>query len=210
MTDLLSQLVATPAGGDGRRRQPRGDDRRARILDEAVRFFAARGYRASGIAELADRLGMTHQGMLYYFGTKERLLLESVVERVHAERERFPSMMTTATFDSLIEVVRFNARAAELIRLYTVLAAESLDVGDPLHGFFVERYQHMRDIAGGVLRRGQAAGEIRSDVDVERTATEMTAMVLGLEAQWLMDPDRIDLEALLVAHMTELKERLSP
>lgn len=209
MTDLEAQLDATPAGADGRRRQPRGDDRRARILDEAVRFFAAKGYRNASLSELAERLGMTHQGMLYYFGTKERLLLETVVERVHAERERFPSMMHAATFDSLIDVVRFNARSAELVRLYAVLAAESLDEGDPLHSFFTDRYRHMRDIAAGVLRRGQERGELRADVDPDRVAAEMTAVVLGMESQWLMDPDRIDLERLLVAHLTEVKERLS-
>lgn len=210
MTDLEAQLDATPAGADGRRRQARGDDRRTQILDEAIRFFAARGYRGASLSELAERLGMTHQGMLYYFGTKERLLLETVVTRVHAERDRFPSMMTTATFDSLVDVVRFNARSAELVRLYAVLAMENLDDEDPLHDFFAERYQHMRDIAAGVLHRGRDSGELRADLDPDRIAAEMTAVVLGMETQWLMDPDRIDLEELLVAHLTELRERLSP
>lgn len=208
MSDLEAQLDATPAGADGRRRQQRGDDRRARILDEAVRFFAEKGYRSSGLPELAERLGMTHQGMLYYFGTKERLLFEAVVERVRAERAEFPRMMSTATFDSLVDVVRFNVRSAQMVRLYAVLGMENLDADDPLHDFFVNRYQHLRDIAAGVIRRGQQARELRADVDAERIATELTALFLGMEVQWLMDPASVDLETCLEQYVHDLRRRL--
>jgi len=69
------------AGGDDRNRQPRGDRRRQQILDAAVELFAAKGYRGTGVAALAERVGMTATGMLYYFGSKERLLQEVVAER---------------------------------------------------------------------------------------------------------------------------------
>lgn len=53
-----------PAKADDRRRQTRGDARRQQILDAAVELFSAKGYRSTGLAELADTVGMTHPGLL--------------------------------------------------------------------------------------------------------------------------------------------------
>ena len=43
------------------------------------------GAPAHLIETLADRVGMTHPGLLYYFGTKQRLLLDVVSEREQRE-----------------------------------------------------------------------------------------------------------------------------
>ncbi len=198
----------SPASGDGRRRQRRGDERRQRILDEAVLYFATNGYRSSGITGLADRLQMTHPGLLYYFGTKDRLLLETVAARVHAERAAFPAIVQTATFDTLVDVVRWNVTAAHLVRLYSVLAAESFEDDAPLHDFFVERFRHLRLIISGVVERGQARGELDPDVDPGRVARDLLALVLGMETQWLMEPTAFDLDAAIAAHIDDLRARL--
>ena len=76
----VSQIVRA-AGADDRTRQARGDLRRQQILDAAVELFATKGYRGAGVAALAERVGMTATGLLYYFGSKERLLQEVVAER---------------------------------------------------------------------------------------------------------------------------------
>ena len=80
-----------PAGADTRNRQRRGDARRQQILDAAVALFAAQGYRGTGVAALADRVGMTATGLLYYFGSKERLLAEVVAERDRADARSNPA-----------------------------------------------------------------------------------------------------------------------
>ena len=64
-----------------RKQQPRGELRRQQILDAAVELFSAKGYRGTGLAALAERVGVTATGILYYFGTKERMLQEVVAER---------------------------------------------------------------------------------------------------------------------------------
>src|SRR5215831_3589612 len=129
------QSRRTSANADGRNRQPRGDRRRQQILDAAVELFAAKGYRGTGVAALAERVGMTATGMLYYFGSKERLLQEVV-----AERDRRDVLdLNSLTLSSFRELGRHNAETAILTRLYVVLGSESLDADDPLHDFFVER-----------------------------------------------------------------------
>lgn len=202
---------APPAKADARRRQSRGDARRQQILDVAVELFSAKGYRGTGLAALADAVGMTHPGVLYYFGTKARLLLEVVTERERVEAElRADLDPDTVSLDALAAIARQNVENAVLTRLYVVLAAESLDPADPLHEFFVQRYDGARRHLTLLLRHGVATGELRADLDAEQVGQEILAVLMGLELQWLMDPDRVDLVAAVEAYVDDLRHRLAP
>ena len=156
------------AGADEHTRQPRGDLRRQQIIDAAVELFASKGYRGTGVAALADRVGMTATGLLYYFGTKERLLREVVAERDRMEAidpdRDFPLALTLS---SLRELGRHNVETAILTRLYLVLGAESLDPDDPLHDFFVERYE----VAGSSSARCSTTRRRRGGCDRTWTST---------------------------------------
>ena len=56
--------------------------RRARILDSAARAFAAHGYRASSLRDIARDAGCSLTLLDHHFGGK-RLLLEAVVKGLH-------------------------------------------------------------------------------------------------------------------------------
>jgi AcrR family transcriptional regulator len=197
--------VAT-ADADDRNRQPRGDLRRQQILDAAVELFASKGYRGTGLAALAERVGMTATGLLYYFGTKERLLREVVAERDRADA-RDP--LRAMTLVSLRDLGRHNVETALLTRLYVVLAAESLDPGDPLHEFFVERYETARSFVRTILEDERESGTLRDGVDIPQIATEVIATLMGLEIQWLADPKRVDLAAATEAYIDRLAADLT-
>jgi AcrR family transcriptional regulator len=193
------------AGGDARNRQPRGDRRRQQILDAAVALFGAKGYRGTGVAALAERVGMTATGMLYYFGSKERLLQEVVAERDRRDVLDLDSL----TLSSFRELGRHNAETASLTRLYVVLGAESLDADDPLHDFFIDRYEMARRLVRSVIEREQDGGNFRADLDVEQIAREVIAVLMGLEIQWLTDPERVDLAEAMEAYFDRLIAELS-
>ena len=188
-----------------RNRQPRGDRRRQQILDAAVALFGAKGYRGTGVAALAERVGMTATGMLYYFGSKERLLQEVVAER--DRRDVFD--LDSLTLSSFRELGRHNAETASLTRLYVVLGAESLDADDPLHDFFIDRYETARALVRSVIEREQDQGNFRADLDVEQIAREVIAVLMGLEIQWLTDPKRVDLAEAMEAYFDRVIAQLS-
>ena len=194
------------ADGDDRTRQARGQRRRDEIIDAAVELFARRGFRAGGLADLADRVGMTPTGVLYYFGTKDRLLREVVDERDRIDLAALPVDLRLA---DLRGAGAHNARTATLMRLFVVLAAESLDRTDPLHGFFVERYAMVRGFFADLIRREQELGAVRPEVDADDVATEIVAAILGLEIQWLMDPTRVDLATAVAGYVDRLVESLA-
>ena len=199
------------AGADEHRRQPRGDLRRQQIIDAAVELFASKGYRGTGVAALADRVGMTATGLLYYFGTKERLLREVVAERDRMEsidpQREFPLALTLS---SLRDLGRYNVETAMLTRLYLVLGAESFDEEDPLHDFFVERYELAREFVRALLDDEKAQGRVRPDVDDDAVALEVIAVIMGLEYQWVTDPARVDFGQAMETYIDELIARLAP
>ena len=200
----------TRADADDRSRQTRGQVRKDQIIATAIEMFAARGFRGTSIADLADAVGMTHPGLLYYFGTKDRLLQEVVDTRQENERAGYLGQLEEPSIFRLEQVARFVIDNAVLTRLYVVLASENLDADDPLHDFFTKRYDRARTLVHHVLKADQARGEVRKDIDVEQIGIEVVSMLMGVEIQWLMDPTAIDLEAVIAHYVEGLHLRLAP
>ena len=57
-------------------------DNRAAILRHALRLFAARGYDAVGVQEIAEAAGVTKPTLYHYFGSKEGLLETLLAENL--------------------------------------------------------------------------------------------------------------------------------
>jgi len=188
------------AGADERSRQERGSARREQILEAAVELFSTKGYRGTGVAALGERVGMTATGLLYYFGSKERLLLEVVAERDRAD------LLDPAelTLDTLRALGRHNMETAMLTRLYAVLTAESLDAAEPLHDYFVERYRIARSLVRAILVAERRRKKLRKGVDLDQLAAEVIATLMGFETQWMLDPDEVDLGAGFERYMDRL------
>jgi AcrR family transcriptional regulator len=168
----------------------RGAARREQILDEAVELFAQRGYRGSGLLELANRIGTSHVLILHHFGTKEGLL-RAVMARRDEILGRLASDVQGRGIVGMTNI-RPPFEPEVLTRLETVLRVENLDAGDPLHDYFVEKMQRTRDVIATEIRTGQERGEIRSDVDPDLKAVEIVAFAIGMETQSLLSPDLID------------------
>ncbi len=67
-----------------RRRNMRAADREQFILDQAIRFFAERGFEGQ-TRELAKRMGITHATIYRHFPSKEALV-ERVYEHIYLSR----------------------------------------------------------------------------------------------------------------------------
>lgn len=59
----------------------RSEERRAEILRATLEVIAERGYRGITLGAVAERVGLTQQGLLHYFRTKEALLVAVLEER---------------------------------------------------------------------------------------------------------------------------------
>src|SRR5215218_9300875 len=57
-------------------------DTRTRIQDVAVELFTERGYEATSLREIAERLGVTKAALYYHFKTKDEIIDSYVQDRV--------------------------------------------------------------------------------------------------------------------------------
>jgi hypothetical protein len=52
------------------------------------------------------------------------------------------------------------------------------------------------------------AGEIRSDADCQALAAEIIAMMVSLQVRWLVDPDEIDMAAVLHHYIQSVRRAI--
>ncbi|MFT4052164.1 MAG: TetR/AcrR family transcriptional regulator [Microbacterium sp.] len=190
--------------GSGRRkvrtdlRRARGDRRREAILETAVSVFGEQGYRGTSLREVARRVGISDAGLLHHFGTKVGLLAATIAERDEIDlRRRQESEAAGATFiETMRAQVARNAQSPGLVALHVVLSAEATDPQHPAHESFRERYRALRHQDDASFARLQEEGAVRADVDPNRVGQLVTAMMDGLQLQWLLDPQAVDMVGL--------------
>ena len=76
--------TATGSKSAPKRRNMRAADRERAIVEEAIRFFAERGFEGQ-TRELAKRMGITHSAIYRHFPSKEALI-ERVYQEVYLSR----------------------------------------------------------------------------------------------------------------------------
>ncbi|WP_413355232.1 TetR/AcrR family transcriptional regulator [Microbacterium sp. 1P06AB] len=189
-------------------RRVRGDKRRTTILETAVEVFGEQGYRGTSLREIARRVGISDAGLLHHFGSKVGLLAATIAARDEIDRaRREESEAAGVSFvDTMREQVARNTRSPGLVALHVVLSAEATDPQHPAHESFRDRYRALRHQDDESFSRLQDEGHLRNDLDAERVGQLVTAMMDGLQLQWLLDPDAVDMAGLFedFLHLLEI------
>jgi len=94
------------------------------------------------------------------------------------------------------------------VRAFTVLMGESAGEAHPASQWFRERYPRRRDNLAAALRAGIDRGQIRPDTDCDAVATEIIAMMDGLQVQWLLNPERVDMARIFKHYISTLRRAL--
>ncbi|MFE3551043.1 TetR family transcriptional regulator [Streptomyces kronopolitis] len=166
-------------------------ERREAILESAMELIAERGYRRTTLAAVAERAGLTQQGLLHHFPTKE-LLLVGVLEA----RDRWDLASAAAASgsrtDMLAALVDYNATRPGIVRTYTVLSADSVTEDHPARAFFESRFRSVRASLAEALR-AECGDTLPGGLTPERAAPLMVAVLDGLQLQWLLDPQEVDM-----------------
>ncbi|WP_328839449.1 TetR/AcrR family transcriptional regulator [Streptomyces europaeiscabiei] len=174
--------------GTSRTRGVRGEERRAEIVLATLEVIAERGYRGASMAAIAERVGLTQQGLLHYFPTKDALLV-AVLE----ERDRWDAVPASALrLDLLGSLVEYNAMRPGIVQTFSALLGESVTEGHPAREFFTERYGRVRGAMAEVLR-AEYGDRLPSGLTPERAAPLLVAVMDGLQYQWLLDPGAVDM-----------------
>ncbi len=174
---------------------PARGEKRPLILEAATELFAEQGFAAVTVAEIADRAGIGKGTVYEYFSSKDELLF-AVFEWMNegiAQRIRDLLDGGGATRDRLRQLL---ALGAEITRDQVEMQAVVLDFWSASRGTRSEErynqacaatYRTYRNLVADVIRTGQTAGELRSDVDADAIAAVVVAAMDGLGIQIFFD-----------------------
>ena len=176
-------------------------DRAARIVEAMRVSVAARGFAGSTFEHVAREAGVSRGLLHYYFGTKERLLVEAVrreCEVRHALLERSVSAATSAdavlaglvsTFE---DVLGESPSSVIMFHELLTLAQRSDEIADEV----AELGRRMREDLASVLRAKADAGVLELRTDPETAAGFVLAVADGLLVRRLTEPG-LDISALM-------------
>ena len=170
--------------------------RREEILRAAMATFGSRGYKNGSLVEIADQVGITHAGVLHHFGSKDQLLLEvldfrDATDVEHLQGRHIPGGLDL--FRHLVTTARLNADRPGIVQAFAVLSAEAVTDDHPAKEYFTARYQSLREEVGEALREVCTEDDPPDDAAIGAAAAGVLAAMDGLQVQWLLAPDEVDL-----------------
>jgi AcrR family transcriptional regulator len=176
---------------------PKGERRRAEILEAAFDAFGAVGYRNASMVQIAADCGVSRAGLLHHFPTKESLLEAVLKQRDRLDHEQFFAGGTSDDgmdyLARMLRLVEHNAANPGIVSLFAVLSSEASDPEHPAHVYFQERYARSRGWLQRAFHDLEQRGMLRPDVSAEGLDAEFLAVLDGLQVQWLLEPDAIDM-----------------
>lgn len=182
-------MVTEGRGG----RAAQADRRRAEILEAAREVIAERGYRGASLAAVAERAGLTQPGLLHYFPSKEDLLVAVLEARDRWDTAAFLAGPAAGSrLSSIAQLVEYNAMRPGVVQTFTALAAESVTGQHPARAYFVERYANARTKVTELLR-AEFGDRLAGGRTPEQVAPLLLAVMDGLQTQWLLDPQTVDM-----------------
>ncbi len=190
----------------------RGGARREQILYAAMVVFADHGYHRASLAGIAEQVGISQTGLLHHFPTKPRLLTAVLEARDRLDREWLAELDPDSRTGprllvNLLRLVDRNRRLGGLVQIYTALSGESVTDDHPARAWFTDRYGRVTASIEDGLRGGAAS--LHADVDCAQVAREVVAVMDGLQLQWLLRPDEVDMVAAFRGYATRLTRSIA-
>ena len=168
--------------------------RRQEIVNAGLAVFSSSGFQRGSLRDVAERAGLSQAGLLHHFPSKKHLLKAVLTWRDDEARRQLGEPVP----DGLDLIRRLVARPAtthtqELVRLHVIVSAEGTFADHPIHGYVFERQASLFTMVRQAFERAAATGELRRDVDCAAAARTLIALMDGLQVQWLLHADGVDM-----------------
>lgn len=187
----MSRARTRPAPSEGAAGRAEPEKRRA-ILHAAVRVFAERGYHGCRIADVARAAEVAYGLVYHYFRNKDELLESVFAEQwtilmnALAAIDAGPGSAeekVAGIFSFVFDVYKTAPSAVRVLILEVTRTPQGLRAGSTR-----ETFEKAVELVAGVVRQGQARGELRADADPVIAAAGLlgalelavSAMVVGI------------------------------
>lgn len=184
-----------PAGEGLTRLERRKAETRREIIDAAFTCFAEQGYHATGIADIAARLGIGHGTFYRYFENKRDIVEHVIEETIEAIVAALGAENAPDAVDTLEGYREQTERiGAALAGIFSedprvpqlLLSAAGID--DAMREKMLDLFASTTPLTAAYLEHGVRVGYLRADLDIDGTAHAINGMILGSVLAGLRDP----------------------
>ena len=170
-------------------------DKAQRIVDAMRVSVAKRGAAGSTFEQVAAEAGVSRGLLHYYFGTKERLLVEVVRRDTEIRVARLDEALSKAeTIDDVLDVLvssltdMIDNEPGFFLLLYELFSAgrQNSDIQREVGQLFDRTRSHVAE----VLEAKQREGVIRLHDEPDAVATLLFVLADGVAMRMLIEPDR--------------------
>ena len=198
----------------GRPPQAADSDLRAKMLETALKLFAAHGIATTSLRDIARASGVTPALLHYYFGSKDKLVHTVIAERLLPIVAQLREALQDAGADSAALIAGFVRAAFALLERHPwfapLWAREVLAEGGALRELVLKRIAPL--IPQQLAQRFAAAqgdGELNADLDPRLLVVSLIGLTLFTAASapiWrgMFRADDIDAETLRLHTMALL------
>ena len=174
-------------------RTERQTDRRRQILGAAVKVFAAKGFHAARVGDIAEEAGVAYGLVYHYFSSKDELLetifrstWTDMLARVReVEAAGVPAIEAVRQVTALL--LRTWRRDPDLVR---VLVREVTRGPHVQHE--IQEISDAMEALENIVRRGQETGEFQAELDPRLAAVVFYGALDEVLTSWVLGqlPDR--------------------
>ncbi|WP_255506106.1 TetR/AcrR family transcriptional regulator [Mycolicibacterium sp. 018/SC-01/001] len=181
---------------EGRGSYAKGVRKREEILAEALAAYGEHAGDGPSLKTIAARVGLSEQGLLHYFGSREALFTAILAERDRLYRQVYAD---GGSLESLLAAIRLQVQTPGLSRLYVAMAATAADPARPPHRYFTEHFAVLSEDIQNMLvaqphSRINPATSVGDADGIAFLTRILIAAADGLQLRSLVD-DGLDVEA---------------
>ena len=167
----------------------RAIDKRAVILDAALRTFVKRGYPKTKVAEIASEAGVAEGTLYNYFPSKEDLLLAlfdekwgGIVEEIKKKIGRLddPNKKLKAIFSLVIRMFKGDRQLAELFMVDVKQSSIFLN------NYTINRIIEFLALIEEILEEGKRKGIYRKDLNTRVAKMIIFGAAQGILLSWVL------------------------
>lgn len=193
-------MTSQPASRAERKKQ----ELRREIIDAAFDCFADLGYHATGISDIATRLGIGHGTFYRYFENKRDIVdhvIDDLVTRIVTAltEENAPDAVSTLD-DYRAQSARIGDALGRILgedpRVPRLLLFEAAGIDKAMADRVLDFFDTATALTAAYLSHGVELGYLRADLDVENTARAINGMIMAAAISVFRSPEAADQRAL--------------
>lgn len=211
---MVSQALSGSTSASGLTQNERRRQSERALVDAAISIVAESGVGALTFEAIGERSGYSRGLVTQRFGSK-RGLIDAMIGQLHAEMQSLSAQRGIDALPGLKAILSWTElylrevfRDERLQTYFKLLAASVADNTD-LRSAFAQEHERVRIMLADLIKKGQAEGGIRTDIDSDAVATLIGSLQMGISTQHLVDP-ATELEPLLAAAIDGIYQTLAP